>query len=145
MIFVLVVTEIAAFPHPKSRFPSVFKRHSEKFGAEVHKILREKRQHGEDCDNAQIALYEHEHGDDCMSIFYNEGSDTFFDPSRSRDFVNTYCGSYKCGDWVPPLMDNITKYCGIDVSKLTLYIKPLGVQLADISTFLKLCALSLAF
>ena len=82
-------------------------------------IHREKRQHSDACDNAQIDLYEHQNGDDCMNIFYNTPDPFFNENLNTEEFVDKYCGVWKCGDWVPPLMNKITEACvasGLNVS-----------------------------
>ena len=83
-------------------------------------VHREKRQNGEDCDNAQRQLYENHN--DCFELFYNSDSNPFFNSHIDRDSVNNYCGNGEgqldCGgSTVIGLMENVTEYCGVDVSQ----------------------------
>lgn len=77
---------------------------------------REKRQHSDECDNAQANLYEHDHGDDCMQIFYDHDQPFFNRLIWTEDFTYKYCHEWKCGEFVPEFLDDVISACGFDVS-----------------------------
>ena len=109
LVVIVVVMSEALIPRHQQNWLAT-SRHL----ANSRQKLRARRQNSEDCDNAQIRLYEHEHGEECMQIFYGD-TDPFF-AQISQSFVKQYCETWKCGEWAPPLMDNVTKYCDFSVS-----------------------------
>lgn len=76
---------------------------------------REKRQNSDECDTAQANLYEHEHGDDCMQIFYDHEQPFFDRDLWTDDFANQFCNEWSCGDFVPTGLNDIITDCGFDV------------------------------
>ncbi len=76
------------------------------------------------CQTAQETLYENAQDNECMQIFYNSGTNPFFNPEETQAEANKYCCQNHCGVEVPALMEDITKYCGIDVSYLNVHYRP---------------------